>query len=184
MLRAMKSPTSLSQILHPLCPEWSRRQEIPACQLSRFWRSWLYDKGSLTARLSRLRPGTFRVESTREAYGRPTPVERRELGLSQSAHVWYREVTLYLGATPVVYARTAVPLNSLTGANRRLQHLGNRSLGSYLFSQPSLKRSPLRVSRCADNALGLEWCRRSVFHVHQRPLMVTEAFSQTLSETA
>ena len=181
MLRAMKPHLPLSRILHPASPEWSGRANVAATGLSHFWRDWLFDEGSLTARLSALKPGAFRVECQSEGYGIPTQTERRGLHLQGSDRVWFREVILYLGDCPLVYARTAVPLSSLTGPARRLQHLGNRSLGSYLFRQPSLQRSPLHVSHCSLNSLGLKWCRRSVFRVHNRALMVSEAFSNELT---
>lgn len=154
-------------------------QVIPA-SLAPFWRSWLFDQGSLTARLSALRPGQFRVECLREGYSQPTPTERKELGLSASQPVWFREVRLLLADTPVVYARTAVPVHAMTGKLSRLQHLGNRSLGSFLFSQPELKRGQIQGSHCKANALGLQWARRSVFHIGRGSLLVTEAFSPDL----
>ncbi|TNC92723.1 chorismate lyase [Thalassolituus sp.] len=182
MLRAMKHAPSVSPVLHPLSPKWSCRARLIPALIPTFWRSWLFDPGSLTARLSALRPGQFRVRCQREGYGFPTALEQAELSLSGSDRVWYREVVLMLGEHELVHARTAVPLRSLRGPVKRLQHLGNRSLGGFLFSQPSLRRTPLKASRCSPEADGLTWCRRSVFYIHQQPLMVTEAFSPDLKD--
>lgn len=174
--------TGFARILHPLAPRWSGRNRVSACGLSALWRDWLFDDGSLTARLSALQPGTFNVRVMRQYYGHPTAVERRGLALGNSHSVWVREVVLSLGNVPLVYARTAVPVSSLTGRGARLKGLGNRSLGSFLFRQPGLKRTPLAVSHCAPNDLGLQWSRRSVFSLGRQSLMVTEAFSAHLND--
>lgn len=172
----------LATLLHPIRPGWSGCNQCQPFLLPALWRDWLFDSGSLTARLSALRPGRFRVQVLGQYYGQPTPLERAELGLGSNASVWVREVILLLDETPLVYARTAIPRSTLTGAERRLQALGSRSLGSYLFRQPQLQRGPLRASHCSRNALGLEWSRRSVFRLGHKALMVSEAFSGRLPE--
>src|SRR5690606_1520563 len=96
-------------------------------------------------------------------HGRPTPLERTELQLHGQHSVWVREVILLLGDTPLVYARTAVPITTLNGADKRLQSLGERSLGSFLFQQPNLRRTPLRASHCRSNSLWFELSRLYVF---------------------
>ena len=173
-----------ASIMHPPAPGWSDRNTVPAWQLPRFWRDWLLDQGSLTARISALRPGTFNVQVVQQYTGRPTTVEQQALKLSARQSVWVREVILRLGDTPLVYARTAIPLSSLRGDETRLRRLGNRSLGSYLFRQPSLRRTPLQVSHCRANDLGVQWSRRSVFILHGKPLLVTEAFASELADFA
>ncbi|MCD8522306.1 MAG: chorismate lyase [Saccharospirillaceae bacterium] len=173
---------SLASVLHPSAPRWSNRNQRRAFSLSPQWRDWLLNEQSLTARLSALRPNTFNVQVLAQYYGEPTPTERQALQLYGSQRLWIREVILRLGDVPLVYARTAIPLTTLCGDECRLQHLGARSLGSYLFRQPSLRRTPLQVSHCKANALGLEWSRRSVFTLRGKPLMVSEAFSRRLTE--
>lgn len=171
----------LAALLHPIVPRWSRRNHQHPFALSAQWRDWLFERHSLTARLKTLHPN-FRVKLLSEYYGKPTPLEQTELKLSATQGVWVREVILMLADKPVVYARTAIPFNSLTGDERRLQYLGERSLGSYLFKQSSLQRGQLKASRCIDNNLGLTWSRRSIFRVHGKPLMVSEAFTNALND--
>lgn len=165
---------TLKHILHPQVPAWSTRNRLAAYSLAEFWQDWLLDSGSLTARLKGL--GTFRVSLLREFHGSPSQLERQRLKLSAQARVWVREVVLRVDDRPLVYARTAIPHATLTGRGKRLQSLGDRSLGSYLFAQPDLQRQPLVVSHCNPNALALEWCRHSVFTLEQKALMVSEAF--------
>lgn len=178
----MKHSSDLAVIIHPARPDWSTRLNVAPQALPHFWRSWLLERGSLTARLSSLKPGCFSVDCQSEGIGYPTPTEQKELGLSASQRVWFREVQLKLNGTPVVHARTVVPAAALTGRLSRLRQLGNRSLGSFLFSQPDMRRTFVRVSHCKANAAGLEWARRSVFTLGGRSLMVTEAFSPSLTE--
>ncbi|MAK89713.1 MAG: chorismate--pyruvate lyase [Oceanospirillaceae bacterium] len=173
---------AIAPLLFPLSASWSVRHRYPPFLLTPLWRDWLLDEGSLTARLSGLQPGTFNVQLLREYRTTPTPVERQQLRLGQQQKVWVREVVLRLGDKPLVYARTAVPLSTLTGSERRLQYLGEQSLGSYLFRQPSLERTPLKVSHCRKNRLGLQWARYSLFRLKGKPLLVTEAFSEHLLE--
>lgn len=173
---------AIASILHPLTPGWSLRNRFPAFLLAPLWRDWLQDEGSLTARLSALKPGGFNVQVLREYYSAPTPLERQQLKLWHTQKVWVREVILRQGDVPLVYARTAIPLSALNGAERRLQRLGNQSLGSYLFRQPSLQRAPLQVSHCRKNHLGLQWARYSRFRLNGKPLLVTEGFSSRLNE--
>lgn len=167
---------ALADILHPIAPRWSVRVQRQSFSLPLTWRSWLFDTGSLTARLKALMPGQFRVQVLKQYYATPTRIEQSEMRLGQQQKVWVREVILLLANQPVVYARTAIPLHTLTGNEKRLQHLGNRSLGGYLFRQPHLQRGKLKVSHCPSNPLDLIWARRSVFYLGSKPLMVSEAF--------
>ena len=173
---------ALATILHPIQPNWSNHRVYPRFLVPLEWADWLYDTGSLTQRLSALKPGTFNVEVLSERYGYPTPLESDELKLSSTERVWVREVILRLADQPMVYARTAIPFSTLKHYCKQLQGLGTRSLGSFLFSQPSLRRGQLYANRCATNAYGLDWCRRSVFSLKHHPLMVTEAFSQPFEQ--
>lgn len=171
---------ALADILHPVAPSWSTKNNCQSFLLPAKWRHWLLDSGSLTARLKALQPGVFWVEVLQQYYAAPTGIEQTEMQLDSSQKVWIREVVLHLADTPVVYARTAIPLHTLCGNEKRLQHLGNSSLGSFLFRQPHLKRGKLKVSHCQGNNLDLTWARRSVFYLGHKPLMVSEAFSQQL----
>ena len=180
----MKVPPSFAAVLHPPVPAWSGRGRVHPFQVAPFWRDWLFDQGSLTVRLSQLDARRFRVRVCTQGVGTATSLERRALGISGRAPVWYREVQLLLDDTPVVFARTAAPLSTLKSRAMPLRQLGNRSLGAYLFSRPDLQRSAVRALRCAPNTLGLQWCRHSVFRLFGKPLMVSEAFSSELARSA
>ena len=101
-----------------------------------------------------------------------------------------REVLLYCGDTPVVYARTIIPTSSLRGALRGLALLGNKPLGAVLFSDKSMHRKPMEVTcikpehKCYSwmKYKGNEtiWGRRSVFQLRGKELLVSEFFLPNL----
>lgn len=146
---------------------------------------WLNDSGSLTARLIAQSKGNFRVQVVRQVIGCPTLNERQVLRMKQPALALIREVILLGHGEPWVFARSIMPLTSLTGALRHLRKQNNRPLGAFLFSQPKLQRSAIAVARIShdhayvpDDLLDkhLLWGRRSVFYLQKKPLLVSEVF--------
>ena len=155
--------------------------QVPAC-----WRRCLLDRGSLTARLLAASGGDFRVEVLRQQVGRAQLAESRLLGLPPGRRAIIREVLLHGRDTPWVYARSILPMSTLTGRQRRLKRLDNRPLGALLFADPGMRRGTLQVGRVAAASLPLAgsvsedpeplWGRRSVFLLDGKPLLVSEIF--------
>lgn len=154
---------------------------------------WIADPGSLTARLIARSAGRFRVRVTRLAWARPTLAERRALRLRHGEWALIREVVLEGRGEPWVVARSVIPRATLTGPNRRLRFLGNRPLGAFLFRDPTLRRTQVKVVRLeksgtaatvgahTDTADGVAtWGRRSTFVLRGRPLLVAEYFLPAL----
>lgn len=146
---------------------------------------WLGDSGSLTARLIAQSDGDFNVRVVRQIIGRPTLNERQLLGMKQPALALIREVILLGRNEPWVFARSILPLTSLTGSLRHLRKQNNRPLGAFLFSQPQLQRSAIAVARINRDHAYVPgdlvtnqplWGRRSVFYLQQKPLLVSEVF--------
>lgn len=157
------------------------RQQRPGMLMQ----GWLADSGSLTARLIAQSGGEFRVQVVRQIIGRPTLNERKVLVMKQSALALIREVILFGRNEPWVFARSILPLASLTGSLRHLRKQNSRPLGAFLFSQPQLRRSAIAVARInRDHAYVPRdlahsqplWGRRSVFYLRQKPLLVSEVF--------
>ena len=148
------------------------------------WRPWLEDRGSLTRRLVARGGGDFRVEILRQRVARPTPSEARALGLPPGRRAMIREVILWGRSRPWVFARSIIPLTTLTGRQRRLRQLDDRPLGHVLFSDNSMRRGPVAVARIPGATLPAPvtapgtrlWGRRSVFHLDGKPLLVAEIF--------
>ncbi|UJP01360.1 MAG: chorismate lyase [Nitrosomonas sp.] len=151
-------------------------------------RHWLQDRGSLTRRIQD-RCGQFRVQRVFQSFSRIYGDESDVMGLRASELAMVREVYLYCGNTPVVFAHSVVAHKNLRGAWRGLSGLGNKSLGTVLFTNPRIKRTPLefkKVSRghflydraCArlpEKPANL-WARRSLFTLHGQSILVTEVF--------
>lgn len=172
--------TSLRSRLCPSAPCWSNRYQCSRPVVPRLWKNWLQDKGSLTRRLQSI--GRFSVQLRQQGYGFASAMECRDLGLTYGRSVWFREVALLIDDQEVVLARTVVPLNSWLARRCGLTRLGNRSLGTFLFSQPSMKRPTLRLYRwAADGQHRQQWARRSIFTIQGQPLQVTEAFNSEWS---
>lgn len=165
-----------SALLDPRKPKrWTLAEGISGAP--HHWRPWLQDRGSLTLRLTRAAGGEFAVRVLCQHWATPSADEARALNMPPRQLALIREVEL-LGrdGTPWVYARSVLPAATLTGRERRLRQLGDRSLGSLMFSDPSLSRSPLMASCLRDSTGKRYWARRSVFRLHNKPLLVCEVF--------
>jgi len=159
-------------------------------------KTWLLDSSSLTQRVIKhcRNMGAFRVRVVLQKRGRPMVDESKRLGIQNREQALIREVVLYCGDTPLVFARSVIPYKTLTGKQRILAHLGNRSLGAYLFAQSDLQRDPIEIAQLRSNRdrfsnIIMEkvtgdkqhcdvelWARRSVFSLNQKSLMVYEVF--------
>lgn len=164
-------------------PRWYRQEQLYGPLLAPA-RCWLLDDGSLTQHL--IDTGrVFSLTRLAQRWEQPEPHERRLLGMGARERALVRRVALHLDGEPVVFARSVFPVSSLTGPLARLQRLANQSLGSFLFAQPHMRRSPFELARLAGDSVYLPrelhqkedaWARRSCFVVAERPLLVSEVF--------
>jgi chorismate--pyruvate lyase len=149
---------------------------------------WLRDHGSLTRRIQ-LRCEHFEVRPLLNGLARVAFDEAALLGFPFHAYAFSREVVLYADGTPVVFAHSTCACHHLRGAWKAMLGLGNRSLGTLLFTHPLVKRHPLyfkalqphhRLYQIATAALDVPpsrlWARRSLFILLGAPLLVTEVF--------
>jgi chorismate lyase len=178
----------LPRILRPIrellwCDE---KRLLKTSPISAPLRSWLLDKSSLTAKLIALSRGRFRVQVLRQIKTRVGRGEALALGINRSQLTLVREVVLMGNNQAWVFARSVLPLNSLTGRLRHLRKQGARPLGAFLFSQPHLKRSPIALGHISRHhryvpveLLGDQqsvWGRRSIFDIEGKKLLVSEVF--------
>jgi len=176
--RAVYAESSISPLLNtlprpapPAQVRWHPGAQYLRAQLPELLRPWLFAEGSLTQRLIALSGNRFRVQVLAQGWQRPAAAEARLLGLAPTAQALIREVILFGGERPWVYARSILPASTLTGDLRRLRKLQNSSLGALLFTYPDLRRQPFEVA-CSQ---GL-WGRRSRFELGRRALIVSEFF--------
>jgi chorismate--pyruvate lyase len=122
------------------------------------------------------------------------PSERAELGCERRPWSFVREVYLYCGKVPCVFARTVIPAATLHGGQRRLLHLGSKPLGEVLFRDRKMERGKLEItglvpgntlySRAQLHGISTHvlWGRRCVFWLGRAPLLVNEFFLPNLLE--
>jgi chorismate--pyruvate lyase len=104
--------------------------------------------------------------------------ERQLLALGDRRRALVREVILYGAGQPWVYARSVLPLTTLTGRLRKLRQLSNQPLGELLFKDPTMRREPVQFASfsAASNSDKAIWGRRSIFTLDNKPLLVAEVF--------
>lgn len=159
-------------------------------------RGWLQNRGSLT-RLLQLRCKDFHVEPVFQSLATASEDELAVLGLRSRELAHVREVYLYCGKIPVVFAHSVVARKNLRGAWCGLSNLGNKSLGTMLFTNPVVKRTPLQFKKLNSDhplfhrvCLDLQvtphslWARRSLFSLHDQPILVTEVFLPSILDLA
>ncbi|MBB5192962.1 chorismate--pyruvate lyase [Silvimonas terrae] len=164
------------------------RWHHPLCIAPRKLKPWLTERGSLTARLVAHFP-CFSVRVLRQNARTVHRDELRTLHVQRQQKAITRDVLLMSGETPLVYAHSVATRAATRRGFRRLRGIGNRSLGSMLFADPTIRRSPLawrrvdqrhplwQQARAAVGPLprGL-WARRSLFASGSDLLLVTEVF--------
>lgn len=143
----------------------------------------LFNPASLTQRLIKASDGQFAVQRLSQGFSKPSLSEAKALNIRPNQQVLVREVLLLCYGKPWVYARTVIPIQSLTGKLRHLRHLQNRSLGAWLFKQPCLQRGEFQWAALNPCELpkglakeGPVYGRRSVFHLYNKPILVAEIF--------
>lgn len=158
-------------------------------------RGWLQNSGSLTQLIQERCHGCFQVKPVFQSLATASVDELALMRLRRKELALVREVYLYCGSTPVVFAHSVVARKDLRGAWRGLSGLGNRSLGTVLFTNPVVKRTPLRFRKLAsghplfDRACrrlqkkpSALWARRSLFSLHGQSILVTEVFLPSILE--
>jgi chorismate--pyruvate lyase len=154
----------------------------------RSYHRWLTDRGSLTCRLQARCPA-FSVRAVHQRFDKPCRDELSLIKSRRKERVVVREVYLYCGETPVVFAHSVLMRRSLRGNWRSISRQGVKPLGAALFANPLVKRTPLYFKKLTlHHELYLKacqklktlpnylWARRSVFILLGRPIMVTEVF--------
>ena len=169
----------------PTEPRWQPCERFTSAALPATCRNWLLDDGSLTGRLIDLDQGRFSVLRLYQGWQVPLSSERRLLDIPRRQQAIVREVVLRLGSEAVVFARSVLPVSSLTGSLAHLRRLQNKPLGAILFSHPGMHRSPFELARIPGDSCylpdhlhqaGPAWGRRSRFDIDGKGIMVSEVF--------
>lgn len=166
-------------------PRWRSVERLTNGELPPATRNWLLDDGSLTGRLIEQQRGAFQVRRLYQGWEVPLPSEQRLLGIPGRQLAIVREVALLQGERIVVFARSVLPISSLTGDLAHLRRLQNKPLGAILFRNSGMRRSPFELARIQGSCDYLPdalhqhepaWARRSRFDITHRSVMVSEVF--------
>lgn len=162
------------------------RHKIPANV-----QSWVYETGSLTARLRTHFGSQLQVKILLQQWYKPFIDERQLLKQPPAQFCLIREVLLYAGNTPLILARSIMPASTIQVAQRNLSHLGSRPLGEVIFAYPNLQRLNLEITqvmpdqwrKACQNEFPLQtslWGRRTIYAIPKQPLLVSEFFLPAL----
>ena len=155
---------------------WRGYRRVPEWVLPRCWRAWVLDQGSLTKRLIKASEGNFAVRIVFQGWAYPRMDEARVLKLPGRKKALIREVELLCFGEPWVRARSIIPGSTLTGQERQLKHLGTRPLGAFLFKARTMRRTAVELASAITGEERGTNGRRSVFLLHDKPLLVSELF--------
>ena len=168
---------------------WEIHLPFSPCGATNEQLGWLLDSSSLTRRLQQACKGQLQVVPVNQQWKMPQLNEAQALGIRPRESCFIREVHLWCDNQPWVYARTVIPVSTLTGNRRRLSRLGKKSLGAVLFADPGMQRSHIEIARLGAGQALFEaavvplaerpeeiWGRRSVFLLDKKPLLVSEIF--------
>lgn len=182
----MRSKAAWNQV------HWRPQTCVPRSRVPRLQRGWLFAPGSLTRHLIQASGGDFRVQVLRQEWARPCAHEARILNIAPHQLCLLREVLLMCKGKPWVYARSLLPEQSLRGKLRFLRKLDTRPLGALLFREKSMRKGAQEIAHLDLTALPLAdsfapepgpvWGRRSIYYLHERPLLVAEVFLPTIAE--
>lgn len=172
----------------PAAARW--HQHVNGVHASDNMADWLTHRASLTARLV-ARCQQFRVQRLHQRLALCLTDEIAEIGLARPVKVVEREVLLRCDGHAMVYAHTVVPMTATAMQWPLFASLGEKSLGSTLFSDPLVVRGELAYAKLrhthplmrrihalhvlAELPLSL-FARRSVFRRKGSCLLVTEVF--------
>lgn len=151
-------------------------------------RSWLTNSHSMTTRLIE-HFSDFKIEVLHTGLSKIHIDEAKLIGIPPQHLAYTREVFLCNQSEPLIYAHSVTHPRWLKTHYTWLNRQGKHSLGSTLFANPLIQRSPISVAKIGPyHPLYRKiqhhifwhppylWARRSCFLYHQAPLLVTEVF--------
>ena len=135
---------------------------------------WLLEPDSLSRRFQR-HCDHFTVALVEQRTISKSQLQDDERALLGNVDCLLRKVVLMGDGIPWAFARTLIPLSTLTGRERDLEQLGEMPLGLRIFTDRSARRDALVVANVGEGDAPL-WARRSRLWINEKPLLVAELF--------
>ena len=159
-------------------------------------RGWLQNRGSLT-QLIQQRCSNFRVKQMFQSLDKACGDELAVMNLRRNELALVREVYLYCGNTPVVFAHSVVARKDLRGAWREFERPRQPLAGNRIIHQSRHQAHTARFRKLTPahplfhracqklkvKPSGL-WARRSLFSLRGQSILVTEVFLPSILELA
>jgi chorismate--pyruvate lyase len=146
----------------------------------------LTERSSLTDLMTRLMGRPPVLNCLAEGKAQAGFVDNHILGIPPRNYAHIREITMGTTSADWLFARTVIPVTTLTGNAKRLVRMNRNPLGKILFGPLNAVRTQMRLDIVfADevNLLDFEiptdfplWQRRSLFELKTGPLLITEIF--------
>ncbi|WP_299017249.1 chorismate lyase [uncultured Photobacterium sp.] len=135
---------------------------------------WLLEPDSLSRRFQRHCDhfSVSLIEQLKIGKSQLTDDERALIG---DVDCLVRKVVLKGDGVAWVFARTLIPLSTLTGQESDLEQLGEMPLGFRVFTDRSARRDALVVANVGTPEEPM-WARRSRLWINGKPLLVAELF--------
>jgi len=168
--------SKIKQLYKPLLDraQWQAPEET-AVEGTEF-EHWLLEQDSLSRRFQR-HCNHFRVSLIEQLNIGKSQLLDDERALIGDVDCLLRKVVLMGDGTPWVFARTLIPLSTLTGQESDLEQLGEMPLGFRVFTDRSARRDALVVANVGTDDMP-QWARRSRLWINGKPLLVAELFLQ------
>ena len=119
---------------HRLCSLWNRVGSGEIHKAPRKWQDWLSDTGSLTQKIELTIGQKLEVKILSDCRQNLKYDESR-IFLFKIRRCRIREVLLCINNTPLVMARSIIPIFSSSGSNQDILRLGKKPLGAVLFAR-------------------------------------------------
>ncbi len=160
---------------------WRADQGLTKSQMQPQLKPWLCDQGSLTTALKNISVGTFQVQLISQKIAVPRWHEQKKLGRPLYSAAMVREVNLCIHGTPVVFARSVIPLNLSRQGGGGLARLGQTPLGHLLFKSGRVRISHREFLKLRNN-FGQISARRTPYDYLGESILVTEYFLPSLNK--
>ena len=164
-----------------------KEEAVLITDVPRALQDWMLHKESFMERLRQRGAVGSSIRVLQQDWGLPEPDETSALAIEQNSDALIREVLIGNHDKQWMFARTILPRQTLTGEQACLMQLENRSLGSVLFNDPSMRRSEFEIAcfrrqSSWNTEIGIYakrifpdlWARRSVFYLNEKPLLLME----------
>ncbi len=144
----------------------------------------LTEKGSLTDLFSRLMGNAPVLNCLSQGRGRIDGYESDVLGIPTRIFAHIREITMGTAKHDWLFARTVIPMATLSGKATRLKRMGSTPLGKILFGPLNAERIEMNLGLVFADEVGLGdweipknfalWQRSSIFVLDTGPLLISE----------